>query len=47
MTDSREAQFREVVAYAEEEPDVLGLFVFGSRTMVSAIPVPITTLRSC
>ena len=31
MSDSREARFQALLAYAEEDPDVLGLFVFGSR----------------
>lgn len=29
--DERERQFRELVAYAHEDDDVLGLYVFGSR----------------
>lgn len=31
MSESREAQFQALVAWAEDDPDVLGLFVFGSR----------------
>lgn len=29
--DERERQFRAVVAYAQDDPDVVGLYVFGSR----------------